>query len=186
MSTDIELTNDNVTVNSLEATTITATEFSGNGEGIINLAGVNANLFLCKTDLFFFSDINLTPYTNISAFRNTADLIYNVGGFTSSPSGIVVPETGIYLCMVNLKFESIAERVAPAVKFTINGTQQAETSATGYIRNLSNHSGSSLHLDSIYDLVSGDEIGLAIGQLGNSGLVTMQDENSFVSIFRMA
>lgn len=186
MATDIELTNDDVTVNSLEAATITSSGFSGNGQGITNLSGATANLLVCKTDLFFFGDINLTPYTNITTFRNTADLIYNEGGFTSSPSGIVVPESGIYLCMVNLKFESAAERPAPAVKFTINGTQQPETSATGYIRNLSNHSGSSLHLDSVYNLVSGDEIGLAIGQLGNSGLVTMQDENSFVTIFRVS
>lgn len=186
MSTDIELLNDDVTVNNAESvTTITAPSFSGDGSGVTNLPGGSFNILVCKTDLNDLADINLTPFTNISPFKNTVDLIYNDTGFTSSSSGITVPETGIYLCMVNFKIFSNDQRPAPGIKFTINGTQQRETGATGYIRNLSNHSGSSLHLDTIYNLTAGDEIGLATGILGNSGTVALQGINSSVSIFRI-
>jgi len=186
MATDIELINDDVSVNDAEVvTSITAPSFSGDGSGVTNLPGGSFGIFVCKTDLNDLPNVNLTPYTNISPFKPTLDLIYNDGGFTSSSSGIVVPENGIYLCMVNFKIFSNDERPAPAIKFTINGTQQAETGATGYIRNLNNHSGSSLHLDTVYNLTAGDEIGLATGVLGSSGTVSLQGDNSSVSIFRI-
>lgn len=186
MSTEANFENDNLTVNSATVTTnVTAGTFTGDGSGITNLPGATTALDTCKTALVDNATINgSTTFTQINVFPTVFD--FNVGGFTISTSGIVVPTTGIYLCLANIKEASSAERTNAVFKFTINGTAQSQTGAQGYIRNLNNHSSSSLHLDVVYSLTAGDEIGLAFAQLGNSGTVNLIGANSSVCLYRIS
>lgn len=185
MATEANFENDNVTIGNATVTTyITASTFTGDGSGITNPPSASPIVFACKTTLLNSTAINnTTSYTQLSVFP--ASFVFNVGGFTMTSAGITVPETGVYLCLANVKEFSTSERPNAAVKFTINGTAQTQTGASGYIRNLGNHSSSSVHLDTIYSLTVGDEIGLAFASLANNGTVNLTGANSSVCLYRV-
>lgn len=220
MATEINLENDDVTVNSI----------TGNGSGLTNLNGnnvssgtvaqsrlpfsildednmgsnsatdvpsqqsvkayVDANaggvtLEAVKAFLSASSTVNNnTTYTDQNIFPTTGSLDINVGSFTSSSSGIVVPSTGVYIVAGNMVYNTNVARANPEWRFTINGTGQSESSLSSYIRSASGHNESSSSLTTIYNLSSGDEIGLEFRQQGNSGTVNLED-TSHVMIYRI-
>jgi hypothetical protein len=186
MATEINLLEDNVSVNNLTSTTtVTAASFTGDGSAITNLPTGTVTREIFKTALIDDATINdSTTFTSKNVFSTSPTI--NIGGFTVAASGVTVPSTGFYLCMVNAKEFSTLQRVNAAVKFTINGTIQSDIGASGYIRNLTNHSNSSVHIDTIFSLTAGDVVGLAFGLLGNTGTVTLEGANSCVCLYRIS
>jgi hypothetical protein len=122
----------------------------------------------------------LTANSTVNDFDNwmqidlfPTSLAINEGGFSVSASGIVVPEAGLYEVHVNGRFHATTTRPAPMISFAINGTKQAEETASSYIRESSGHTESSADLATIYNLNAGDEINLQFKQGGDSGTVDL-------------
>lgn len=224
MATEINLQNDDVTVNTI----------TGNGSGLTNLNGSNissgtvsqarlpfsildednmasnsatdvpsqqsvkayvdanvgggggATLEAAKAFLSASSTVNSsTAYSAQNIFPTTANLEINVGSFTSSTSGIVVPSTGVYIVAGNMVYNSTVVRANPEWRFSINGTGQSESSLSAYIRSTSGHNESSSSLTTLYNLTAGDEIGLQFRLQGASGTVNLET-TSHVMIYRIS
>jgi len=188
MSTEVNLRDSNVTAKSVEIINdVTAPSFSGSALNISSIPSI-ANQFFCSTPLVDNSTINnFTTPTQINVFPadNTAFTIRR-GNFTCSSSGVVVPDTGIYLCLLNVKISSSAARSGPGVSITVNGTVLDEIGASGYMRSASGHQDSSLHIDTLLNLVNGDEVGLAFSIQGATGTVNLDGENSSFALYRVS
>lgn len=188
-STLLNLVNDDIDVNSLTAVGNIAGALIGDGSSLANLV-LSAQGEHTRASLFADSTINnSTTFTQKNVFPNTAGLSFNTGSYTSSTSGITVPANGYYLVFTSIRQDSNTLRSSVQVAFTINGTVQLEIGSSGYIRNASGHNESSVHLSTIYNLIAGDEIGLAFrrdpdGQEGNTGTVNLVG-TSQVSIYHI-
>ena len=188
MATEINLENDDVTVNTLTATgNITANAFEGDGSLLTGISGGgSATLEACKAFLSADSTVNdSTNFTDKNVFPNTAGLDINIGSFTSASDGIDVPSTGLYIVMGNMVYSSTVVRANPEWRFTINGTGQSESSRSAYIRSGSGHNSSSASLTTIYNLTAGQRIGLEFRQEGAAGTVDLEN-TSHVAIYRIA
>lgn len=129
---------------------------------------------------------NNTAFTQFNLFPSTTGgLDINVGSFTCSTSGIVVPSTGVYLIAANMVYTSSVARANPEYRFSINGTGQLETSRSAYIRASSGHNESSSSLTTAYSLSAGDEIRIEFRQQAAAGTVTLEN-TSHVAIHRVS
>jgi len=194
MATEINLSNDDVTVNSLTdgtltvsggdisgAGTITATSFSGDGSGLTGIAA-GGTTYSCKVFMSANSGVNNnTAFTQFNVF-NTTDI--NIGSFTVASSGIQVPVAGVYVVMANMIYNSGSARTNPEFRFTINNTGQTESSRSSYMRVASGHDESSSSLTTVYNLSANDEIGLEFRQIGASGTVNLET-GSHVALYRV-
>ena len=187
MSTEINLENSNISVkNGKILSDITAPSYSGIGYNISNFPGISTQ-YICKTNLVDNSTVNdFTTATIINVFpSDTISLTINEGGFTCTSSGVVVPETGIYLCFVNVYYYSSTFGRNAGVSISVNGTVLDEIGASGFIRATSGINENSAHVDTLLNLVAGDEVGLAFTQLDISGQVDMYGNNSSFVLYRI-
>ena len=185
----LNLINDDINVNTLTAAGNVSGALIGDGSNLTNLT-LSAASAHARAALFSDNTINnSTTFTSKNVFPVTASLSVNTGGYTSSATGITVPENGYYLVFTSIRQDSNVQRSSVQVAFTINGTVQSEIGSSGYIRSSSGHNESSVHLSTIYNLTAGDEIGLAFrrdpdGQQGNTGTVDLVG-TSQVSIYHI-
>jgi len=194
MSTDVNLSNENIIVNSITSTgTVTASTFSGDGSQLTNVSVNPPSTFSALAYLSVDSTVNDSiSFDQKNIFPSTTGgLELNDGGFTCSTSGIVVPSDGVYIVGANTRFNTAVQRAAVAITFTVNGASQASElqSVPSYIRNGSGHEDSSSVLTGVLNLVAGDEIGLAFAQYGNSGtvnLVATGSDTSHLFIYRIS
>jgi len=194
MSTDVNLSNENILVNSITSTgAVTASTFTGDGSQLTNVTVNPPNTFAALAYLSADSTVNnSTAFVQKNIFPSTTGgLEVNVGGFTCSTSGIVVPSNGVYIIGANTRFNTAVQRAAVAITFTVNGTSQASElqGVPSYIRNGSGHEDSSSVLTGVLDLVAGDEIGLAFASYASSGtvnLVSTASDTSHLFIYRIS
>jgi len=194
MSTDVNLSNENIIVNSVTSTgTVTASTFSGDGSQLTNVSVNPPSTFSALAYLSADSTVNDSiSFDQKNIFPSTTGgLELNVGGFTCSTSGIVVPSDGVYIVGANTRFNTAVQRAAVAITFTVNGASQASElqGVPSYIRNGSGHEDSSSVLTGVLNLVAGDEIGLAFARYGNSGtinLVATGSDTSHLFIYRIS
>lgn len=188
MATEANLVNKDVSARSgIAELDIIAPSFSGTGKNIQNFPGVITHQ-ICKTALVDDLTINnFTSPTVINVFPvDTASLAINVGGFTCSSSGIIVPETGTYLFLANIHVYSTIRGANPAVSVAINGSESVENVGSGMITNLHGQLEASAHLDTVLELTSGDEIGLAFTRVNVSGQVQLYGASSSVTLYRIS
>lgn len=191
MATDINLSNENVDVNNVLCnSTVTASLFEGDGSQLTNITVSNIDT-LCAL-AYLSADSTVNNSANVFVQKNvfpstTTGLSINNGGFTSSTSGIVVPESGVYIVGANARFSSAASRSAVAMTFTLNSSPLTNEfqSVASYIRNASNHNDSSTPLTGVLELTTGDEVGLAFAQYAASGTVNLVSTGSDTSHFFM-
>lgn len=187
--TTLNLVNDDITVNSLTAIGSVSGNFVGNGSGLTNLKPTISKDHV-RASLFLNTGINDSlVFTQPPVFPDTINLSLNTGAYTSNFNGIIVPSDGYYLAFFSIRQDSTIQRSSVQATFTINGTPQLEVASTGYIRSANDHNESSVHLSTIYNLVAGDELGLAFrrdpdGQEGNTGTVTLTG-TSQVSVYHI-
>ena len=180
MATQGNFVNDDIT-----AVNITADFFFGDGSNLTNLPIPSVVTEACKAFMSADSTVNSNAtFTQKNIFPATGALALNVGGFSSTTSGIDVPSSGIYIIMANMVYNSTAARVNPEFRFSINGTGQTERSRGAYIRATGGHNLSSSSLTTIYNLVAGDEIGLQFQIAGNTGGTNLET-SSHVAIYRI-
>jgi hypothetical protein len=190
MATELNLQNNDVFINSLTSTgVVAATTLIGDGNGLTNLPLSSITSFQAKAYLINDATVNdSTVYTQKNVFPTTLNI--NDGGFTVSSAGIVIPDTGIYICGVSAYFVTAAtQRANVGVTFTVNGTAQTEVGANSYIRVGNGHNEATAHLTTILSLTSGDELGVAFAQLSAAGAVTLTSngtEDSHVFLYRIA
>lgn len=190
MATQLNLLSQDITVGSMTVVNQLSGSLIGDGSSLTN---VQTTVPVRSVKAYLFDDNtvnNSLTFASKSVFPVTAALAVNNTGYESSASGIVVPENGYYVAAVLAKYSTIIQRAAVQVAFTINGTVQAEIGSSGYIRSSSGHNESSDHLTTIYNLVAGDEVGLAFrrdpeGLEGITGLVTLEGTNSYVFLYKV-
>ena len=114
---------------------------------------------------------------------------FNNGGYSVSSSDITVPDDGIYQvtfnCFMNLPSTANVQRPSVGVQIALNGSEQGEIAAMGYIRDSAGHEETTVALTTLLDLTSGDTIGLMFARLANSGTVNLVGENSAIMIMRV-
>ena len=99
--------------------------------------------------------------------------IYNVGGFTLEADGITVPEAGVYQVTSNcyMRVSGTAQRPSVGTRFDINGVEQDEIAAMGYIRNSNtSHESTSVSLTTILVLNANDKVNILFGRRTLHGL----------------
>lgn len=105
---------------------------------------------------------------------------------TGSGTQITVSTAGIYRLYTSLAYTSTVQRAVIAVQFRVNGTVQSPTGQGGYIRSLggNNSSSSSLALD--LSLAANDVVEVVATLAANSGTVTLQANESVLTIEKAA
>lgn len=130
---------------------------------------------ICKVFLTSNSNVNdTTTYTNRSVFPTTFEI--NNSSYTTSSTGIIVPESGLYEVTFNCFFSGTS-RTNVGVRWTINGTGQSEESASDYVRAQDGHFEASTNLTTVYNLSGSDELGLQFRQHADGGTVTLQTQS---------
>lgn len=151
-----------------------------------NAGGGGVTLESVKALLSASSTVNDNgTYTAENIFPVTGSLDINIGSFTSSTSGIVVPSTGTYIVMGNMLYNTTVARANPEFRFSINGTGQSESARSAYMRSAGGHNSSSSSLTTIYTLTAGDEIGLQFRSAAAGGTVNLET-TSHVAIYRIS
>lgn len=145
--------------------------------------GGSVTTYACKVFMSASSAVNgSTSFTQRDVFGTTA---INVGSFTVASAGITVPATGVYLVMGNMVYNSTVVRANPEFRFSIDGTGQAESSLSAYIRSGSGHNESSSSLSTMYSLTSGQQIRLEFRAAAATGTVNLET-GSHVAVYRIA
>lgn len=178
----VDIQNDRVGIGSTQPTAklnvvgiVSATSFTGDGSNLTNVPGASAVYIKCP--LVSVSTVNNdTSYTNRDVINTTSD--FDSGSFTIESDGITVPEAGIYSCSFTCYMTSSVQRANVGVKFTINGTEQDEIAAMGYIRNADGHAETSLAMTTLYNLSASDKVNVVFARLANNGTVTLQTNSS--------
>lgn len=94
-----------------------------------------------------------------------------------------VQEDGIYVCYFNCYFFNNTDlRTNVGVSWEINGTLQDEVSASNYIRVTSGHDEATTSMMTIYDLTSGDQLGLRFAEVGYTGPVELIGSKSLAYV----
>ena len=194
MATDVNLSNEDIIVNSITSTgAVTASTFTGNGSQLTNVSVSPPNVLAALAHLSADSTVNdSVGFVQKNIFPSTTGgLELNSGGFTCSTSGVVVPSDGVYVVGANTRFNTAVQRAAVAISFTVNSSVLSSEfqGVPSYIRNGSGHEDSSSVLTGVLDLVAGDEIGLAFASYASSGtvnLVATASDTSHFFIYRIS
>jgi len=144
-----------------------------------------------KRPLLFDDTINggtQNVYTAKSVIDTTGG--FTQGSFTVAKENITVPSDGLYQitfnCFMDLASSTNATRASVGVRVTLNGVDQPETAAMGYIRDSSGHEETTVALTVYLVLTAGDQVGLAFSRLSASGTVQLQGANSSINIIKIA
>jgi hypothetical protein len=147
-----------------------------------------------------FNILNNTPVLEAGGYRYAAPVPSRQGiGF----GGIIVPETGIYMITASFYYTTPStQRASIGMKFAIaseadpevtnvEGVALPETGAMGYIRSSSGHNESSVTLTTIASLqfiagVREDQVQIQLARLAAGGTVTVQPDNSIITITKIA
>ena len=124
-------------------------------------------------------------WTNYNVLDPAAGGNYNSTGFTIEADGITVPSTGLYQITVNCFMTSAATRPSVGARFNVNGTDQPEIAAMGYIRQ-SNHRDTTVVLTTIIVLNANDKVNVTFARLANTGAVNLQGANSAMMLLKVA
>lgn len=145
-----------------------------------------------KTLYIDSGNVNAGSITDFRTYEvlDTNSLL-NEGGFViNAPSAfgetVTVPTTGVYLVTTTVFFESLSQRPSVGVKFAIDGNEQNEIGAMGYIRVQNGHNESSVIVTTIYQMTAGQAIGPKFARLAQSGTVTITGSRSSFSLTRIA
>lgn len=115
----------------------------------------------------------LAPIFGSEDYKDDGNLLYEVVGNT-----LIIKETGRYDIKVNLSFRVISSaRNNPNARIAVNGVQLSARSATGYIRNASGHTQSSLHINETLNLNANDVISVIMTREGAGGVVNFNAAN---------
>jgi len=177
--TDIgtSITGDTVTINYTGAAggINTYAKFFGDGTPDINANATYGKITWIDTSPTFSATAGSAWATNV---------VNPQPGDTAN--GIIVPTGGIYLVTLNWYFTSTVIRANPGIRLAVNNVLQAETSASGYIRNNGGHNESSGTISTTLDLTAGDEISVYAQQLAQAGTVSLQGNQSSITLTKLA
>jgi hypothetical protein len=151
--------------------------------GAQGTAGLSPSAVYIKCPLVSVSTLNgSTSYTNRDVINTSSS--FDSGSFTIESDGITVPEDGIYSCSFTCYMTGSISRGNVGVKFTINGTEQDEIAAMGYIRNIDGHNETSLAMTTLYNLSASDKVNIVFARLAISGTITLET-NSSINLFKL-
>lgn len=193
MSTELNLSNEDVTVNSLTVSEILQTSGFLRGDGSSITTNIE-NSYLYCAKAYLQNNVILPAsqggFARVSCFpANSAGLEINTDQFECSIDGITVPDPGYYLCFVNAslfqEFNTSYNTVRrnEQVSFTINGIVQDEI-GNGVITFDNLQYETSACISTIYELKAGDQIGLAFRAEAATATVNLTD-SSYVVLYRI-
>jgi len=145
-------------------------------------AGTKVNFGGRWTNNDITTDLNVddvvAPVFGVEDYKDDGNALYEISGNT-----LIVKEAGRYDLRVNLAFINVDNtRNNPSARLDINGTLVGARAASGYIRNNSNHTQSSIHINEIMELNANDVISVIMFREGNDGSVLFSaiGESSFI------
>lgn len=128
------------------------------------------------------TNLNITdaiaPIFGVEDYKDDSTTLYEVSGNT-----LTVKEAGRYEIKANLSFVNISgARNNPTARIAIDGTQTGSRAASGYTRNASNHTQSSIHINETLNLSANDVLSIEMFQEGSTGEVRFSaaNESSFI------
>ena len=146
---------------------------------------ISSGLYIFKGNLLSISNINTSSWSNPQIFSSTKE-IYNVGGFTYHSQGIVVPSTGYYDCIANIRMKNInVDMVSVEVSIYVNGVISGDNERIcgSYVRFASGDDGSKCSNGSFLHYFSqGDKVSLGFLATCLGSSATLQGEYSTFSL----
>lgn len=173
--------------------------------------GIKEQSYIKSTFLVESTVNTSTTFQTFNVLNNSA--IIEAGGYKYAAEvparqgigagGIIVPETGTYLISASLYFTTAnVQRASVGLRFAIaseadpentnaEGVALPETAAMGYIRSASGHNETSVTLTTIANLefVAGireDQVQIQMARLSAAGTVTLQPNNSIITLTKIA
>jgi|GEM_PF-1310137 len=126
-------------------------------------------------DALTIVNLNTGSGTNVPLF-GTELWNDNTSLFIPNTDEIIINEDGRYKVMSNISVISASSnaRKSPEAYITVNSVHVGSFATTGYMRQTTNHNTSSLHLNEILELHSGDAISIRVRQAGNGTNATFR------------
>ena len=159
-------------------------------QGLIGPTGATGALVTpyCKVDMLNSSTINSgvqDVFTDYGVL-NVTPLLASSGDFSFSANGITVNNAGIYVVSATMEQQSNTARTNVAMKFTIDGVEQPEVAAMGYIRSSNGQNESSVTMAPLYQLTTSQVVNTVFARYGNAGIVNLRGAASSLSIYKIA
>ena len=120
----------------------------------------------------------LAPIFGTEDYKDDGNTLYEVIGNT-----LIVKEAGRYDIKVNLSYINISKaRNNPSARIAINSIQIGSRTTSGYIRNTSNHTQSSVHINETFNISANDVLSIVMFREANNGIVRFSavNETSFI------
>lgn len=104
----------------------------------------------------------------------------NTSLFSISGNTMQIGESGRFKLNINVSLQSNSSsaRKSPEIFILVNGTVVGSIASTGYMRRNNGHEESSLHLNEILELNSGDLVTVEIRRIANSGNTILRSAGS--------
>jgi len=145
-------------------------------------AGTKVNFGGRWTNTDVATDLNVNdvvaPIFGTEDYKDDGTALYEISGNT-----LIVKVAGRYDIRANLSFVNVnGIRNNPSARIDVGGTLVGARAASGYIRNASGHTQSSIHISEILDLNANDVISLVMFREGSTGVVRFNaaGESSFM------
>lgn len=112
-----------------------------------------------------------------------ADITWDTG----NKSRITFPTAGTYEISASVYMTSLVVRASVGIQFRLNGSgKYGPVGASGYIRSLSSHNESSVHLTPfLVTVAAGDYVELVCNQLATAGTVNTVARTSYITARRL-